>query len=176
MSKYLSTVLFLFFPSIQAKASGKKLQKVTLKVSPRGIILYDSASNQLIENISIYRSVVLLTFWEVSTSASSLSQSHFDNVTFRILYSPHTISIEKVAVPTLLLFSRWMWVYSPTEAIMAIDFLSWKECVFKVVKCFPGCVFMSDGCLRSPLSGGERTELRQMLDWAESDCWTSLKA
>ncbi|XP_028848953.1 low density lipoprotein receptor adapter protein 1b isoform X2 [Denticeps clupeoides] len=38
-----------------AKASGKKLQKVTLNVSPRGIILYDSASNQLIENISIYR-------------------------------------------------------------------------------------------------------------------------
>ncbi|XP_058855614.1 low density lipoprotein receptor adapter protein 1-B-like [Acipenser ruthenus] len=38
-----------------AKASGKKLQKVTLKVSPRGIILYDSASNQLMENISIYR-------------------------------------------------------------------------------------------------------------------------
>ncbi|XP_008397834.1 low density lipoprotein receptor adapter protein 1b isoform X1 [Poecilia reticulata] len=38
-----------------AKASGKKLQKVTLSVSPRGIILYDSASNQLIENISIYR-------------------------------------------------------------------------------------------------------------------------
>ncbi|KAI1901801.1 hypothetical protein AGOR_G00038140 [Albula goreensis] len=38
-----------------AKASGKKLQKVTLKVSPRGIILYDSLSNQVIENISIYR-------------------------------------------------------------------------------------------------------------------------
>ncbi|XP_035466359.1 low density lipoprotein receptor adapter protein 1b isoform X2 [Scophthalmus maximus] len=38
-----------------AKASGKKLQKVTLTVSPRGIILYDSASKQLIENISIYR-------------------------------------------------------------------------------------------------------------------------
>lgn len=38
-----------------AKASGKKLQKVTLVVSPRGIILYDSASNQLIENVSIYR-------------------------------------------------------------------------------------------------------------------------
>uniref|UniRef100_G3NWU5 Low density lipoprotein receptor adaptor protein 1b n=1 Tax=Gasterosteus aculeatus aculeatus TaxID=481459 RepID=G3NWU5_GASAC len=38
-----------------AKASGKKLQKVTLTVSPRGIILYDSASNQLMENISIYR-------------------------------------------------------------------------------------------------------------------------
>lgn len=53
---------FPFFPSIKAKASGKKLQKVTLKVSPRGIILYDSASNQLIENISIYRLVVLLIF------------------------------------------------------------------------------------------------------------------
>ncbi|KAM4698887.1 low density lipoprotein receptor adapter protein 1 [Discoglossus pictus] len=38
-----------------AKASGKKLQKVILKVSPRGIILYDSGNNQLIENVSIYR-------------------------------------------------------------------------------------------------------------------------
>ncbi|XP_077587970.1 low density lipoprotein receptor adapter protein 1b isoform X2 [Stigmatopora nigra] len=38
-----------------ARAGGKKLQKVTLTVSPRGIILYDSASNQMIENISIYR-------------------------------------------------------------------------------------------------------------------------
>ncbi|XP_036372238.1 low density lipoprotein receptor adapter protein 1-B-like isoform X3 [Megalops cyprinoides] len=38
-----------------AKASGKKLQKVTLKVSPRGILLYDSLSKQLIENVSIYR-------------------------------------------------------------------------------------------------------------------------
>ncbi|XP_057408363.1 low density lipoprotein receptor adapter protein 1 isoform X2 [Balaenoptera acutorostrata] len=38
-----------------AKASGKKLQKVTLKVSPRGIILTDSISSQLIENVSIYR-------------------------------------------------------------------------------------------------------------------------
>uniref|UniRef100_A0A8C2WJU5 Low density lipoprotein receptor adaptor protein 1b n=1 Tax=Cyclopterus lumpus TaxID=8103 RepID=A0A8C2WJU5_CYCLU len=38
-----------------AKASGKKLQKVTVTVSPRGIILYDSATSQLIENISIYR-------------------------------------------------------------------------------------------------------------------------
>ncbi|KPP57045.1 hypothetical protein Z043_125272, partial [Scleropages formosus] len=37
-----------------AKASGKKLQKVTLKVSPRGIVLYDSATNQQIENVSIY--------------------------------------------------------------------------------------------------------------------------
>ncbi|XP_032156772.1 low density lipoprotein receptor adapter protein 1 isoform X2 [Sapajus apella] len=38
-----------------AKASGKKLQKVTLKVSPRGIILTDNLTNQLIENVSIYR-------------------------------------------------------------------------------------------------------------------------
>ncbi|XP_068125056.1 low density lipoprotein receptor adapter protein 1 [Hyperolius riggenbachi] len=38
-----------------AKASGKKLQKVLLKVTPRGIILYDSVTNQLIENVSIYR-------------------------------------------------------------------------------------------------------------------------
>ncbi|XP_048057200.1 low density lipoprotein receptor adapter protein 1a isoform X1 [Megalobrama amblycephala] len=38
-----------------AKASGKKLPKVALKVSPQGIILCDSVSNQLIENISIYR-------------------------------------------------------------------------------------------------------------------------
>ncbi|XP_077053013.1 low density lipoprotein receptor adapter protein 1b isoform X1 [Siphateles boraxobius] len=38
-----------------AKAGGlKKLQKVTLKVSPRGIVLYDRA-NQMIENVSIYR-------------------------------------------------------------------------------------------------------------------------
>uniref|UniRef100_A0ACB8FRA8 Low density lipoprotein receptor adapter protein 1 n=1 Tax=Sphaerodactylus townsendi TaxID=933632 RepID=A0ACB8FRA8_9SAUR len=38
-----------------AKASGKKLQKITLKVSPRGIILSDSITNEPIENISIYR-------------------------------------------------------------------------------------------------------------------------
>nr|XP_033810347.1 low density lipoprotein receptor adapter protein 1 isoform X1 [Geotrypetes seraphini] len=38
-----------------AKASGKKLQKVTLKVSPRGIVLFDSGTDNLIENISIYR-------------------------------------------------------------------------------------------------------------------------
>ncbi|XP_061452569.1 low density lipoprotein receptor adapter protein 1 isoform X2 [Rhineura floridana] len=38
-----------------AKASGRKLRKVTLKVSPRGIILSDSLTNEPIENISIYR-------------------------------------------------------------------------------------------------------------------------
>lgn len=46
----------LFLP--KAKASGKKLQKVTLKVSPRGIVLNDSGTNELIENVSIYRCVV----------------------------------------------------------------------------------------------------------------------
>lgn len=39
----------------KAKASGKKLQKVTLKVSPRGIVLTDAVTSQLIENVSIYR-------------------------------------------------------------------------------------------------------------------------
>ncbi|XP_075765241.1 low density lipoprotein receptor adapter protein 1 [Pelodiscus sinensis] len=38
-----------------AKARGKKLQKVTLSVSPRGIVLNDSGTNALIENVSIYR-------------------------------------------------------------------------------------------------------------------------
>ncbi|XP_069613228.1 low density lipoprotein receptor adapter protein 1 [Ranitomeya imitator] len=38
-----------------AKAGGKKLQKVLLKVTPRGIILHDSVTNKLIENVSIYR-------------------------------------------------------------------------------------------------------------------------
>ncbi|XP_078423248.1 low density lipoprotein receptor adapter protein 1b [Cetorhinus maximus] len=38
-----------------AKASGKKFRKVSLTVSPRGIILHDGTSNELIENVSIYR-------------------------------------------------------------------------------------------------------------------------
>ncbi|XP_031442216.1 low density lipoprotein receptor adapter protein 1a isoform X2 [Clupea harengus] len=38
-----------------AKASGKKLQKIALKVSPQGIILCDYETKQLIENVSIYR-------------------------------------------------------------------------------------------------------------------------
>ncbi|XP_029141155.1 low density lipoprotein receptor adapter protein 1 [Protobothrops mucrosquamatus] len=38
-----------------AKAGGKKLRKVTLKVSPRGIVLSDSITNESIENVSIYR-------------------------------------------------------------------------------------------------------------------------
>lgn len=46
-----------FFFSPKAKASGRKLRKVTLKVSPRGIILSDSITNEPIENISIYRYV-----------------------------------------------------------------------------------------------------------------------
>ncbi|XP_038655366.1 low density lipoprotein receptor adapter protein 1b [Scyliorhinus canicula] len=38
-----------------AKAGGKKFQKVSLTVSPRGIIQHDGTSNELIENVSIYR-------------------------------------------------------------------------------------------------------------------------
>ncbi|XP_034747343.1 low density lipoprotein receptor adapter protein 1a isoform X1 [Etheostoma cragini] len=38
-----------------AKAIGKKPKKVTLKVSPRGIVLYDRLTNKLLENVSIYR-------------------------------------------------------------------------------------------------------------------------
>ncbi|KAM6899814.1 low density lipoprotein receptor adapter protein 1-B-like [Xenentodon cancila] len=37
------------------KASGKKPLKVSFKVSPQGIILYDRPTNRLLENISIYR-------------------------------------------------------------------------------------------------------------------------
>nr|XP_033791622.1 low density lipoprotein receptor adapter protein 1-B-like isoform X2 [Geotrypetes seraphini]XP_033791623.1 low density lipoprotein receptor adapter protein 1-B-like isoform X2 [Geotrypetes seraphini] len=38
-----------------ARAEAKKFQKVTLTVSPRGILLQDSETNEMIENISIYR-------------------------------------------------------------------------------------------------------------------------
>ncbi|KAM4540060.1 low density lipoprotein receptor adapter protein 1a [Odontesthes bonariensis] len=38
-----------------AKASGKKPQKVALKVSPQGIALFDRPANKLQENVSIYR-------------------------------------------------------------------------------------------------------------------------
>ncbi|XP_060949086.1 low density lipoprotein receptor adapter protein 1a [Limanda limanda] len=38
-----------------AKASGKKSEKVALKVSPQGIVLHDSLTNKILENVSIYR-------------------------------------------------------------------------------------------------------------------------
>ncbi|KAK9527204.1 hypothetical protein VZT92_013895 [Zoarces viviparus] len=38
-----------------AKAGGKKPLKVALKVSPQGIVLNDSSTNKLLENVSIYR-------------------------------------------------------------------------------------------------------------------------
>ncbi|XP_067840573.1 low density lipoprotein receptor adapter protein 1-B-like [Heptranchias perlo] len=38
-----------------AKARGKKFLKVTLTVSPRGIMLQDTVTNELVENVSIYR-------------------------------------------------------------------------------------------------------------------------
>lgn len=60
---------------LKAKASGKKLQKVTLKVSPRGIVLNDSGTNELIENISIYRWVMVCTSVCVCPKAPRLLQS-----------------------------------------------------------------------------------------------------
>lgn len=41
----------------QAKAGGKKASKVTLKISPRGIVLQDGTTSKLLENVSIYRHV-----------------------------------------------------------------------------------------------------------------------
>ncbi|XP_017276487.1 low density lipoprotein receptor adapter protein 1a isoform X1 [Kryptolebias marmoratus] len=38
-----------------AKASGKKPQKVALKVSPQGVVVSDRSTNKLLENVSIYR-------------------------------------------------------------------------------------------------------------------------
>uniref|UniRef100_A0A8C2XFQ4 Low density lipoprotein receptor adaptor protein 1a n=1 Tax=Cyclopterus lumpus TaxID=8103 RepID=A0A8C2XFQ4_CYCLU len=38
-----------------SKAGGKKPQKVALKVSPGGIVLHDSSTSKLLENVSIYR-------------------------------------------------------------------------------------------------------------------------
>ncbi|XP_046877221.1 low density lipoprotein receptor adapter protein 1 isoform X2 [Hypomesus transpacificus] len=41
--------------STQARASTKKFRKVTLTVSPKGIIITDTETSDLIENVSIYR-------------------------------------------------------------------------------------------------------------------------
>uniref|UniRef100_A0A8C9TZF2 Si:dkey-71h2.2 n=1 Tax=Scleropages formosus TaxID=113540 RepID=A0A8C9TZF2_SCLFO len=38
-----------------ARASAKKFRKVTLTVSPKGIIITDTETNDLVENVSIYR-------------------------------------------------------------------------------------------------------------------------
>ncbi|XP_068432388.1 low density lipoprotein receptor adapter protein 1a isoform X1 [Clinocottus analis] len=38
-----------------AKAGGKKPQKVALKVSPQGIVLYELSTSKLLETVSIYR-------------------------------------------------------------------------------------------------------------------------
>ncbi|XP_072559036.1 low density lipoprotein receptor adapter protein 1 isoform X1 [Paramormyrops kingsleyae] len=38
-----------------ARASAKKFRKVTLTISPKGIIIVDTETNNLIENVSIYR-------------------------------------------------------------------------------------------------------------------------
>ncbi|XP_054871900.1 low density lipoprotein receptor adapter protein 1 isoform X2 [Amphiprion ocellaris] len=41
--------------SMKARASAKKFRKVTLTVSPKGIIITDTETADLIENVSIYR-------------------------------------------------------------------------------------------------------------------------
>lgn len=41
--------------SSQARAGAKKFRKVTLTVSPKGIIVTDTETADLIENVSIYR-------------------------------------------------------------------------------------------------------------------------
>ncbi|XP_032832624.1 low density lipoprotein receptor adapter protein 1 isoform X2 [Petromyzon marinus] len=38
-----------------AKASGRKLRKVTVTVSPKGLVLHDSCTGEVLDNISIYR-------------------------------------------------------------------------------------------------------------------------
>lgn len=38
-----------------AKASGKKPQKVAFMISPQGVVVRDSSTNKLLENVSIYR-------------------------------------------------------------------------------------------------------------------------
>ncbi len=40
---------------MQARASVKKFRKVTLTVSPKGIIISDTETNDLVEDVSIYR-------------------------------------------------------------------------------------------------------------------------
>lgn len=76
MLKACNFPLPLFLP--KAKASGKKLQKVTLKVSPRGIVLNDSGTNELIENISIYRCVMGHTAAYVCLEPSSPDSAQGD--------------------------------------------------------------------------------------------------
>lgn len=39
----------------QARAGAKKFRKVTLTVSPKGIVITDTETTDLIENVSIYR-------------------------------------------------------------------------------------------------------------------------
>lgn len=43
------------FLLLQARASAKKFRKVTLNISPKGIIVTDTETSNLIENVSIYR-------------------------------------------------------------------------------------------------------------------------
>lgn len=49
---------------VQAKSSGKKLPKVALTVSAKGIQICDMSNKQVLDEISIYRSVQCLALWK----------------------------------------------------------------------------------------------------------------
>lgn len=77
--------LFLFIIPFQAKASGKKPQKVALKISPQGVMVFDRSTNKLLENVSIYRCVQGSTGFPQSKSVCDLSGSWFNHSGFFLL-------------------------------------------------------------------------------------------
>ncbi|XP_030627738.1 low density lipoprotein receptor adapter protein 1 isoform X2 [Chanos chanos] len=61
-----------------ARASAKKFRKVTLTVTPKGIVITDTETNDLIENVSIYR-ISYCTADKVQDKVFAyVSQSHFN--------------------------------------------------------------------------------------------------
>uniref|UniRef100_A0A3B1JB20 Si:dkey-71h2.2 n=2 Tax=Astyanax mexicanus TaxID=7994 RepID=A0A3B1JB20_ASTMX len=58
-----------------ARASAKKFRKVTLNVSPKGIILTDTETSDLIENVSIYSSAGYKTLYNAKQNSSVAEQS-----------------------------------------------------------------------------------------------------
>ncbi|XP_051500607.1 low density lipoprotein receptor adapter protein 1-B isoform X3 [Myxocyprinus asiaticus] len=61
-----------------AHASAKKFQKVTLTVSPKGIIISDTETNDLIEDVSIYRISYCTTDKTQDKVFAYVSQSQFN--------------------------------------------------------------------------------------------------
>lgn len=66
----LTLVCHVFVSCPQARASAKKFRKVTLTVSPKGIVLTDTETSELIEDVSIYR-------WGVSAALPLTSEVGF---------------------------------------------------------------------------------------------------